>query len=66
MLSHRLQLAVAAVIDRPAIVMDVKGAFQDGKIEEKVFVRQASGFEINDCEWRALIMKLMNALYGLR
>jgi hypothetical protein len=43
--------------------MDVKSAFLNGVIQEKVFVRQPLGFE--NSKYSNRVYKLLKALYGL-
>ena len=43
--------------------MDVKTSFLNGVIEEKVYIEQAQGFEVED-RWTH-VSKLKKALYGL-
>jgi hypothetical protein len=43
--------------------MDVKSAFLNGYLEEKVFVEQPQGFEVQGKEHQ--VYKLKKALYGL-
>ena len=44
--------------------MDVKSAFLNGELEEKVYVAQPPGFIIEGSERK--VLKLRKALYGLR
>jgi hypothetical protein len=44
--------------------MDVKTAFLNGVIEEKVYIEQPQGFEVEDR--KSHICKLKKALYGLK
>jgi hypothetical protein len=44
--------------------MDVKSAFLNGVLEEEVYVRQPSGFEIEKYPHR--VYKLRKTLYGLK
>jgi len=44
--------------------MDVKSAFLNGVIEEKVFVKQPPGFE--DLKHPDHVYKLKKSLYGLK
>jgi hypothetical protein len=44
--------------------MDVKSAFQNGVLEEEVYVRQPPGFESEKYPHR--VYKLRKALYGLK
>jgi hypothetical protein len=44
--------------------MDVKSAFLNGVIQEKVYVRQTTGFE--SPKYPDRVYKLSNALYGLK
>jgi len=44
--------------------MDVKSAFLNGVIEEKVFVKQPPGFE--DLKYPDHVYKLKKSLYGLK
>nr|GEX04405.1 hypothetical protein [Tanacetum cinerariifolium] len=44
--------------------MDVKSAFLNGKLKEKVYVKQPPGFE--SCEFPDYFCKLHKALYGLK
>jgi hypothetical protein len=44
--------------------MNVKSAFLNGVIEEKVYIRQPLGFESLKCPDR--VYKFLKALYGLK
>ncbi|GJX38375.1 putative ribonuclease H-like domain-containing protein [Tanacetum coccineum] len=59
----RIFLAYASFKDFVVYQMDVKSAFLYGKIEEKVYVCQPSGFE--DPDFLDRVYKVEKALYGL-
>nr|GEX51260.1 retrovirus-related Pol polyprotein from transposon TNT 1-94 [Tanacetum cinerariifolium] len=59
----RLFLAYASFKDFIVYQMDVKSVFLYGKIEEKVYVCQPSGFE--DLDFPDKVYKVKKALYGL-
>nr|GEW64419.1 hypothetical protein [Tanacetum cinerariifolium] len=59
----RLFLAYASFKDFVVYQIDVKSAFLYGKIEEKVYVCQPSGFE--DLDFPNKVYKVEKALYGL-
>jgi hypothetical protein len=44
--------------------MDVKTAFLNGVVEEKVYVEQPEGFEVDSRETH--VCRLRRALYGLK
>jgi hypothetical protein len=44
--------------------MDVKCSFQNGVIQEEVYVRQLPGFE--NPKYPDIVYRLSNALYGLK
>ena len=46
--------------------MDVKSAFLNVFIEEKVYVRQPPGFESSHSQFQNRVFKLRKALYGLK
>ena len=47
-------------------MLDVQTAFLNGDVEEKVFIKMAPGYAINDEAGVPLVMKLKKSLYGLR
>ena len=59
-----LVLSLAAVMKWKIHQMDVKTAFLNGVVEEKVYVKQPLGFEKHDRETH--VCKLKKALYGLK
>jgi hypothetical protein len=60
----RILLAFAASKGFALYLMDVKGAFLNGVIEEEVFVRQPLDFE--NPKYPNRVYKVSNALYGLK
>ncbi|GJZ81506.1 retrovirus-related pol polyprotein from transposon TNT 1-94, partial [Tanacetum coccineum] len=62
--SIRILLAYACALDFKLFQMDVKSAFLNGFINEKVYVAQPPGFI--DFEKRDHVYKLKKALYGLK
>ena len=62
--SIRSILALAAVMKWKIHQMDVKSAFLNGVVEEKVYVEQPHGFETHDRETH--VCKLKKVLYGLK
>ena len=64
--SIRMILAIAAELDYEVHMLDVRTTFLNADVEEDVFVKMALGFETNDKEGVALLMKLKKSLYGLR
>ncbi|GKA72721.1 retrovirus-related pol polyprotein from transposon TNT 1-94 [Tanacetum coccineum] len=62
--SIRILLAYACALDFKLFQMDVKSAFLNGFINEKVYVAQPSGFI--DFEKPDHVYKLKKALYGLK
>ena len=60
----RMLLAFACFRDFKLYQMDVKSAFLNGFINEKVYVKQLPGFE--DHAFPNYIFKLSKALYGLK
>ena len=57
-------LAFASFMDFKLYQMDVKSAFFNGFIEEKVYVEQPPGFE--NFNFSNYVFKLSKALYGLK
>jgi hypothetical protein len=60
----RILLTIIASKGFKLYQMDVKSAFLNGVIQEKVFVRQALGFE--NPKYPNRVYKLSKALYGLK
>ncbi|GJV24741.1 retrovirus-related pol polyprotein from transposon TNT 1-94 [Tanacetum coccineum] len=60
----RIFLAFAAYMNFIVYQMDVKSAFLNGKLKEKVYVKQPPGFESN--EFPNHVCKLDKAIYGLK
>jgi hypothetical protein len=60
----RILLAFAASKGFKLYQIDVKNAFQNGVIQEEVYVRQAPGFE--NPKYPDRVYKLSKALYGLK
>ena len=60
----RIFLAFAAHSNFKVYQMDVKSAFQNGELEEEVYVQQPPSFE--DPEFPNFVYKLLKALYGLK
>jgi hypothetical protein len=61
---NRILLAFVASKGFKLYQMDVKSAFLNGVIQEKVYVRQPPGFETN--KYLDRVYKLSKALYGLK
>ncbi|GJS68447.1 retrovirus-related pol polyprotein from transposon TNT 1-94 [Tanacetum coccineum] len=57
-------LASATYINFKVFQMDVKSAFLNGKLKEKVYVKQPPGFESS--EFHKYVCKLDKVLYGLK
>ncbi|WVZ73170.1 hypothetical protein U9M48_021514 [Paspalum notatum var. saurae] len=62
--SVRLVLALAATRGWKVHHLDVKSAFLNGELKEKVFVKQPPGFVVDGQEHK--VLRLRKALYGLR
>jgi hypothetical protein len=60
----RILLAFAASKGFKLYQIDVKNAFQNGVIQEEVYVRQTPGFE--NPKYPDRVYKLSKALYGLK
>ena len=58
----RLILAIAATKGLVIQQMDVKGAYLNGVLEEKIYMRQPEGFE----DRTNCICELIRSLYGLK
>ncbi|WVZ64458.1 hypothetical protein U9M48_013967 [Paspalum notatum var. saurae] len=61
--SVRLVLALAATRGWNVHHLDVKFAFLNGELKEKVFVKQPPGFVVDGQEHK--VLRLHKALYGL-
>ena len=57
-------LALIAHFDLELQQMDMKTAFLNGELEEKVYMKQPEGFPFNDGE--QLVCKLKKSIYGLK
>ncbi|GJS42633.1 retrovirus-related pol polyprotein from transposon TNT 1-94 [Tanacetum coccineum] len=62
--SIRIFLAFATYMNFKVHQMDVKSAFLNGKLKEKVYVKQPPGYESS--EFPVYVRKLDKALYGLK
>ncbi|PKI74464.1 hypothetical protein CRG98_005146 [Punica granatum] len=60
----RLHLAIAVKRNWKIYQLDVKSAFLNGVLEEKIYVEHPEGFEVKGAEGR--VYKLKKALYGLK
>nr|GEX54954.1 hypothetical protein [Tanacetum cinerariifolium] len=60
----RIFLAFATYMNFKVYQMDVKSTFLNGKLKEKVYVKQPTGFESS--EFPNYVYKLDKALYGLK
>ena len=58
----RTILSIAAVTDLKIQQMDVKGAYLNGTLKEKVYMRQPEGYE----DGTARVCLLKKTLYGLK
>lgn len=62
--SIRVLLAMVAQFDMYLELMDIKTAFLNGELEEKIFMKQPEGFVVKNKEsWVCLLQK---SLYGLK
>ncbi|GKD42101.1 retrovirus-related pol polyprotein from transposon TNT 1-94, partial [Tanacetum coccineum] len=61
---YSLNMLHATYMNFIVFQMDVKSAFLNGKLKEKVYVRQPLGFESS--EFPDYVCKLDNAFYGLK
>src|SRR5438132_10638062 len=59
----RVLLLLAASHDLLVHQMDVKTAFLNGELEEKIYMEQPDGFIVHDQEGK--VCKLLKSLYGL-
>jgi hypothetical protein len=62
--SIRIIISLAVVFGWKLHQMDVKTAFLNGEVEQKVYIEQPEGFVIHDK--RSHVCKLKKALYGLK
>ena len=62
--SIRILMSIACTMNFKLYQMDVKCAFLNGCLNEKVFVEQPKGFE--DHHFPGQVMRLKKALYGLK
>lgn len=62
--SIRVLIAIAAQSDWTLHHLDVKSAFLNGEVEEKLYVKQPEGFTVQGKENH--ILRLKKALYGLK
>ena len=60
----RMFLALAVYKSFKVYQMDVKSAFLNGNLEEKVYIEQPDGFQLGDDS--NMVCKLKKALYGLK
>jgi hypothetical protein len=59
-----LLLAYACSKNIKVYQMDIKSAFLNGELEEKVYIEQPKGFQL--LENTDYVCKLKNALYGIK
>ncbi len=64
--SQRILMAIACHYDWDIIMMDVKTAFLQSPIDAPTYVRQPPGYEKMDAQGKPMVMKLKQAVYGLR
>eukprot|EP00903_Cladosiphon_okamuranus_P017600 g16211.t1 len=64
--SQRILMAIACHYDCDIIMMDVKTAFLQSPINAPTYVRQPPGYEKMDAQGKPMVMKLKQAVYGLR
>ena len=64
--SQRILMAIACHHDWDIIMLDVKTAFLQSPIDTPTYVRQAPGYEKLDATGKPFVMKLKQAVYGLR
>eukprot|EP00752_Nemacystus_decipiens_P010633 g9470.t1 len=64
--SQRILMAIACHYDWDIIMLDVKTAFLQSPIDAPTYVRQPPGYEKMDAQGKPLVMKLKQAVYGLR
>ena len=57
-------MELASMLKSDLHQMDVKTSFLNGVIEEKVYIKQPQGFEVEDIA--TYVCKLKKALYGLK
>ena len=62
--SIRMLIALAAVHDLKIHQMDVKTAFLNGELEEKIYMEQPEGFIVPGKEKK--VYRLVKSLYGLK
>ena len=62
--SIRILLSIACIMNFKLYQMDVKSAFLNGFLNEKVFVEQPKGFQ--DPYFLVHVLRLKKALYGLK
>ena len=59
--TNRLLLALAARYDLEVQMIDVKGAYLNGKLDEEIYMKQPEGFtDGTNC-----VLKLHKTIYGL-
>ena len=64
--SQRILMAISCHYDWDIIMLDVKTAFLQSPIDTPTYVRQPPGYEKLDAQGKPMIMKLKQAVYGLR
>eukprot|EP00903_Cladosiphon_okamuranus_P017944 g16511.t1 len=64
--SQRILMAIACHYDWDIIMLDVKTAFLQSPIDAPTYVRQPPGYEKMDAQGTPMVMKLKQAVYGLR
>ena len=64
--SLKIILALVAHFDLELHQMDVKTAFLNGKLDEKVYMDQPEGFSISGRNGNKLVCKLKRLIYGLK
>ena len=62
--SIKILLSIAAHYDYEIWKMDVKNAFHNGNLEEKIYMMQSKGFIAKNQEH--MVCKLKRSIYGLK
>ena len=60
--TNRLLLALAARYDLEVQMIDVKGAYLNGKLDEEIYMKQPEGFT----DGTNRVLKLHKTIYGLK
>ena len=60
----RVALSLATRLNLEVEQLDVKTAFLHGDLEEKIYIQQPEGFEVQGKEY--IVCKLKKSLYGLK